>query len=317
VSWQRVAILALGPLVIIASAYALTMPRHADAMADAAAVERAVAKNVEANRAFVKDLEAACHERAAEVLQLVEPACRTVLHPPYVLVGDLSSAELERHYRETIVPTSRALATLYFDRVPDEPVTILLFASEASYRRHAEVLDGRQQPRYAGYYERSDRRIVLNVATGNGTLAHELTHALSHFDFPNMPEWFDEGLASLVEQSEFSEDGLRLTGVSNWRLNYLLPALKRNQLRPIESLIAAGTVRPGQEAVDYAHARYLCLYLQERELLGPYYRKFRASADRDRAGLWTLRQLLGVTSLEDFDREFREWVLTLAPIFSS
>jgi hypothetical protein len=203
---------------------------------------------------------------------------------------------------------------LYFDAVPDQPIAVLLFAGEESYRRHAEVLDGRQRPNYAGYYERSERRVVVNIATGNGTLAHELTHALAHFDFPAMPEWFDEGLASLAEQSEFSEDGLRLAGVSNWRLNYLQPALKRGQLRSVDSLIADGHVRPGQEAVDYAHARYLCLYLQERNLLAPYYRKFRANAGRDRAGLWTLCQLLGTDSLDTFDQQFREWAATLTPV---
>jgi len=122
---------------------------------------------------------------------------------------------------------------------------------------------------------------VLNISTGRGTLAHELTHALAHFDFPDMPEWFDEGLASLGEESEFSDDGLRLTGISNWRLNYVLPELRQNRLRPLQSLIVSGNVRPGYEAVDYAHARYFCLYLQQRQLLGPYYRKFRARAASD------------------------------------
>jgi hypothetical protein len=85
-------------------------------------------------------------------------------------------------------------------------------------------------------------------------------------------------------------------------------------LRPLESLIASGNVRPGQEAIDYAHARYLCLYLQQRDLLEPYYRKFRANAGGDQAGLWTLRKLLGTDTLDEFDREFRQWVLTLKPV---
>ena len=118
------------------------------------------------------------------------------------------------------------------------------------YRRHAKRLDGRENANYHGYYQRTDRRIVLNISTGNGTLAHELTHALAHFDFPNMPEWFDEGLAALHEESEFSSDGSRLIGQSNWRSHFLVNALDRNRLPPLESLITARNVHTGSEALE-------------------------------------------------------------------
>ena len=57
-------------------------------------------------------------------------------------------------------------------------------------------------------------------------VAHELTHALGHFDFPEMPEWFDEGLASLHEDARFSDDHLD-DGVPNWRRRYLLLACRK------------------------------------------------------------------------------------------
>ncbi len=308
-SGRRLLVLILGPLGIVGASYYATMPGAAHNVSDAMQPYHA---RHDAARSAEK-LDAACQEAASELSRRLGPDCTSIVRTPYVLGGDLTEAGLDRCHHEIIIPTQRALSTLFFDHAPDEPVILLLFSGDDSYRRYAELLDGRQQPNYAGYYQRSERRVVLNIGTGDGTLAHELTHALAHFDFPNLPEWFDEGLGALVEQSTFSADGLRLVGESNWRLNYLLPAVRSNQLRPLESLVSTRNVRPDNEAVDYAHARYFCLYLQKRELLCPYYRKFRAHADKDPTGLDSLRTLLGDETLDEVDRDFREWVLTLAP----
>jgi hypothetical protein len=124
-----------------------------------------------------------------------------------------------------------------------------------------------------------------------------------------MPEWFDEGLASLHEHSKFSDDGRRLIGLSNWRMHYLLEARRRGTLRSLESLILTDTVRGDQEAADYAHARYFCLYLQEQDLLGPFYRKFRANAAADPTGLRTLCELFETDSPAEIDIDFGRWVL--------
>ena len=180
------------------------------------------------------------------------------------------------------------------------------------YRRHAKRFDGRENANYHGYYQRTDRRIVLNISTGNGTLAHELTHALAHCDFPNMPEWFDEGLASLHEQSQFTDDGLRLEGNSNWRINFLLPAVHGNRLQSLSDLMSSRTVRTKEESVHYAHARYFCLYLQSRNLLEPFYRKFRHTAEQDPTGIKTLSEVLQRDSMETVDRDFRSWLLSQA-----
>ena len=51
-------------------------------------------------------------------------------------------------------------------------------------------------------------------------------------------------------------------------------------------------MRPNQQAIDYAQARYFCLFLQERGLLEPFYRKFRLAVAGDPTGLRTLRALI-------------------------
>ncbi len=255
------------------------------------------------------ELLAACRRMAATLTPRLDRACLTIVRPPYVLAGDLSERALEQLYHGMILPTAHALSTCYFDRQPNEPIVILMFSNEKVYRQHARRLDHRQNAAYYGYYLKSERRIVLDISTGYGTLAHELTHALAHFDFPQMPEWLDEGLASLHEQSEFSDDGLRLIGLPNWRVFHLLYAIRRDQLQPLASLISQKSVRDNQESIDYAHARYFCLYLQQRQLLIPFYRKFRARADNDPTGLESLHILLNVESLTQIDAEFRRWAV--------
>ena len=274
---RRAIILALGPIVIVSVCYWLTL---ADGIESAPASGSETGTPEEFLPAAGKPqdrLREACEQTAAELRRRLGSECRVIVRKPFVLAGDLPDAVLDEHYRTTIVPTVRALATCYFDRESDEPISILMFSNEKNYRRSAAQIDGKSRASYHGYYEKQTRRIVLNIATGNGTLAHELTHALAHFDFPNMPEWFDEGLASLNEQSRFSDDGLQLFGLPNWRINYLLLAMQHGRLRSIHALVTDPAFGTQQEAVDYAQARYLCLYLQERGLLSHFYRKLRAN----------------------------------------
>ena len=74
---------------------------------------------------------------------------------------------------------------------------------------------------------------MLNLGTGTGTLLHELTHALADFDVPDMPDWLNEGLASLHEQCRFRNDeqGPWIEGLVNWRLDALQAVVRQSRLR--------------------------------------------------------------------------------------
>src|SRR6185436_1992629 len=99
---------------------------------------------------------------------------------PFVLGGDCDTTHLSETYRQTILPTARALSIQYFDHPPTWPVTVLLCSSDNSYRECQRRLEERERNKYSGIYSRAEHRVVINVATGDGTLAHELTHALAH-----------------------------------------------------------------------------------------------------------------------------------------
>jgi len=303
--------LTFGPVLIVGGLYWLLQPDFAPELAAAQGTLLPPSQDEAPPSNAARGLNAACAKKAAELSHQLGGECRVVVHAPFVIAGDFPEAELERHYQQSIVPTARALFVSYFDKTPDEPITLLLCSSDEKYRRYAEEIDGNPRVEYSGYYERGDRRVVVNLSTGSGTSAHELTHSLAHFDFPEMPEWFDEGLASLHEEAEISEDGLRIVGTSNWRLHFLIPAIRRETLQPLDTLVRLRSVRTAQEPVEYAQARYLCLYLQQKGLLEPFYRKFRGSFPEDPTGGQVLCQLLGVDSLAEADRDFRNWVLSL------
>jgi len=309
VDMHRKAILIVGPIVLIGASFLLSLggPREA-----ATATRPPQPLSVDVVEPLKDDpnsrLRQACEATAQDLLEQLDRSHAILIRPPYVLAGDMREDVLERLHRDVILPTERALSVSFFDARPTEPITIVAFADEPAFREFARRVDRRKPDSYYGYYLRSPRRVVVNVATGAGTLAHELTHALAHFDFPHMPEWFDEGLASLFEQSEFSDNGRHLTGGDNWRVHHVLRALHDNCLRPAADLAERG-LRTEYQALDYAQARYLCLYLQDQQLLEPYYRKLRSRSDSDPTGWQTLLELLPVEKASDIDADFRRWVV--------
>ena len=53
----------------------------------------------------------------------------------------------------------------------------------------------------------------FTVATGGGTLVHEIVHPFMRANFPECPAWFNEGMGSLYEQC--SEVNGRIAGLTN------------------------------------------------------------------------------------------------------
>jgi hypothetical protein len=310
VTATRLLVLTLGPPVLVSATYLLSLSplkrEHAESTAHAGGeTRRSFRFHGEEHDAPAQ----ACQATAEQLSPALPSSFRVILRPPFVLAGDLPESELDRLHRETVRPVASALWRSYFDRKPDQPVTIVALAGESSYRTAAASLDGYEPTAYAGYTQRGARRIVFNLATGDGTLAHELAHILAAFDFPAMPEWFDEGLAALHESASFSDDGLTMIGTANWRTRLLRDALRQGELPTLESVIASPAFRGEGEGLNYAVVRCFCQYLQERGLLSHFYRKFRGAGHEDPEGVATLCELLGRASLAEVDRDFRRWAM--------
>ena len=193
-STLRTPLLTVGPLLLVALCYGLAAPAsHTGRTTFAAqAASRPALPSAEPSQLRPSGRELGCHQRAA-TLREQNPTWAILTKPPFVFASDASQAVLDDLYLNTVHPTLTALQTCYFDTPPSEPVTVFLFTDGDRYREWFARLQHQTRAEYAGLYLRNERLLVLNLATGAGTLAHELTHALAHADFPTMPEWFDEG----------------------------------------------------------------------------------------------------------------------------
>lgn len=235
---------------------------------------------------------------------------RGLVAPPFVIAGDGSTRQLEAYRDHTVVAAARALEATYFDKHPDEPILILLFESEAPYQRLAKKWFNDDDVPHYGFYRHQDRVMLMDASTGTGTLVHELTHALIAPDFPDVPSWFNEGLASLYEQCSLGDH--TITGDENWRLPALQKAIRAGKLRSLKQLIEdPHFYRSDLVGLNYAQARYLMFYLQEKRQLREYYRHFRDHAPDDPTGLGTLEKLIQPQDLAQFEQEWRAWVLGL------
>lgn len=232
--------------------------------------------------------------------------------PPFVIAGKQSERLLRSWHDRVVVPATSALAASYFDRTPNQPVTLILLDDDSNYRRYARRFAGEQELAYFGYYDSEQRIAVANVRAGGGTLLHELTHAMMEFDFPQAPAWFAEGLASLHEQCALRDDGRALVGLVNWRVAELKTDADAGRLRLVESLVRSRDFRDGDEGTNYAHARALVLYLQRRGVLTAFYKRFRDRFEEDPSGLKFLNELLEPTSDGTLDTSFRQWLAGLA-----
>jgi len=153
----------------------------------------------------------------------------------------------------------------------------------------------------------------MNVSTGGGTLVHEIVHPFMAANFPACPAWFNEGLASLYEQSA-ERDG-HIVGLTNWRLRGLQRAIRSGTVPSLKELLHTSDSEfyGPRSGIYYAQARYLCYYLQERGLLREFYRRFRAGCASDPTGYRTLKEVLGEDDMGAFQRRWEAFVLALRP----
>ena len=250
-------------------------------------------------------------QHVAAVRKQAPAGFNIVVSPPFVVVGDAPAARLRAIAAGRIRWTADRLRQEHFERELPEILTIWLFRNGASYRRYTRELFGETPTTPFGYYSSRDRALVMNIGSGGGTLVHELVHPYVAANFPACPAWLNEGLASLYEGA--TSRGARIRGLVNWRLPGLQAAIRARRLPSFEQLLATTDQEFYEEdpGTNYAQARFLCLYLQERGLLRRFLREARAAHERDPGGVETLRQVLGQRDLARFQRDWEAWVLRL------
>jgi hypothetical protein len=235
---------------------------------------------------------------------------RIEIEDPFVVVGDGTAEELARG-RGTVRWAADKLEQDFFEKRPGKILDVFLFQGAASYERGVRALTGRVPSTPYGFYSSAQDGLFMNIATGGGTLVHEIVHPYVEADFPAAPAWLNEGLGSLFEQS--AEKGGHIVGRTNWRLAGLQRAIERGGLPSFQKLtgLDTGEFYGDESGTNYAQSRYLMYYLQEQGLLRDFYRAFRAASAKDPTGYATLVQALGERDMGAFQKRWERYVAGL------
>ena len=65
------------------------------------------------------------------------------------------------------------------------------------------------------------------------------------------------------------------------------------------------------KGTNYAEARYLCYYLQEKGVLVKFYQEFHGHQKEDPGGYQTLQKILGEADMDAFKTKWEKFVLGL------
>lgn len=234
-----------------------------------------------------------------------------VISRPFVVIGDEPPEGVRQHSLNTVKWAVDKLKQDFFSQDPKEILDIWLFKDAASYEKHTRLLFGEKPGTPYGYYSSRHKALIMNIATGGGTLVHEIVHPFIEANFPACPPWLNEGLGSLYEQCG-EVDG-HIHGFTNWRLPGLQAAIKSNAVpsfQTLTSLDAHGFYNE-DKGTNYGQARYLCYYLQQHNLLTKFYKEFHARQKEDPTGYQTLQKILGEDDMEVFKRKWGKYVLSL------
>jgi hypothetical protein len=241
----------------------------------------------------------------------VPPGFHVVVEPPFVVVGDDTRAGVEGHARGVVRWAVSLLEREYFALRPQTILDIWLFKDEAGYHAHVARLFSGSPDTPFGFYSKQYGALVVNIATGGGTLVHEIVHPYVEANFPDCPPWFNEGLGSLYEQS--GERNGRIIGLTNWRLAGLKRAIRERRTQPLRVLMekSSDEFYGDETGLCYAESRYLLYYLQEHGLLQRYYTEFVKSRATDPAGYRTLANVISEWDLAAFQTRWEDFVLGL------
>jgi uncharacterized SAM-binding protein YcdF (DUF218 family) len=239
-----------------------------------------------------------------------------VIQQPFVVIGDEPESVVKQRAEETIKWAVEKLKQDFFTKDPKEILDIWLFKDEASYKKHARLLFNDNPSTPYGYYSRSHKALIMNIATGGGTLVHEIVHPFVEANFPAAPPWLNEGLGSLYEAC--GEENGHIHGYVNWRLRGLQTAIKAGEVGSFKDLMAmdTNTFYSDSRGVNYAQSRYLLYYLQQEGLLFTFYKQFHARQKTDPTGYQTLKSVLREPDMDLFQRKWQKYVLGLNELFS-
>ncbi len=234
-----------------------------------------------------------------------------VIQKPFVVIGDEPQKVVQQRAEDTVKWAVDRLKQDFFTKDPNDILDIWLFKDEASYEKHTRLLFDDTPTTPYGYYSPSHKALIMNIATGGGTLVHEIVHPFMEANFPACPPWLNEGLGSLYEQCG-DEDG-HIHGFTNWRLPGLQRAIGAKRVPSFKTLteMDASAFYNDDQGTNYAQSRYLCYYMQEKGLLVKFYQEFIARQKEDPSGFRSLQKVLAEPDMDAFKTRWEKYVMVL------
>jgi hypothetical protein len=252
--------------------------------------------------------------------------------PAMVSAGAHELRRALRYYYERPSTPGDASSPPPFARRPDHAVSVYLFATRAAFpdfARH-EGVDPDHPVVLYGFALPEQHELVISGQEGLGTLQHETVHTMvPDADFPGIPRWMDEGLASLVEQARFDPDG-SMHAQSNGRYLVLQHALRADAgpARPsLAALFAMSNheflggspltpegkrdldAKTAAELLHYGTARSFCQWaFAEHHALWAFYHAWRDGFDRDPTGEKAFAAVMG-GSFAALEADWEAWVM--------
>lgn len=273
-------------------------------------------------RAYVErpyDLASDVAGRIDEVRSRFGPNARVKVEGAAFVIVDADHGPLFAPGADLVRRVIRSFLAGPFRAAPDRAITVDLFSSHAAYVAYSKARYGIDPEPHSllGYYRKATREMLVDGASGWGTLVHELTHAFIEHDWEGssagVPAWISEGIASLFEAYSFAPDG-SIHGVTNWRLQVLRRSVD------VRASTLFDTTDEDFEQGDaltqsrwYALARFACQWLDSDDAgrkLWAFYALFRDTYDSDPTGRTAFSRSVG-WSPSKADRRFAEYLRRL------
>ena len=157
-------------------------------------------------------------ERALMTARELLPDAQALVYDHFLIVSASGHTESDLvSIGQTLARFLRFLETTYDISPPRHYVTVYLVNDSQDLSEMAARLHGLDvSPATVGYAFVDDASVVGTVpGTAAGTILHELFHLLVRAEFGDIPQWLDEGIASLYEVS--GRRGDHYMGLPNWR----------------------------------------------------------------------------------------------------
>lgn len=189
-----------------------------------------------------------------------------------IIRGDLSPA-LADGVARTARATYRDVNERFIPRgakSDGRAVDVCVFETNEDYRTFVRRMYEAEPPFAIGFYLSSHRMVAADASAGLGNLRHEMVHPLIKDAYPDIPDWLNEGFASLYGSANFRRGHYRFR--ASYRLRHLVRARWHGTAPGFVDLALSDydTVHGPRERAFYAVGRYLLLYLERRGRLARF-----------------------------------------------